>query len=77
MWIFGSTYSDLNAVVGKDQSGVGDSELGGRHFVDGVMLTGLGVLKMKRGRRGGKKCIVKGLSEQGNRPSGVWEKALA
>jgi hypothetical protein len=44
------TYGDLNAIIGKDQSGVGDSELGGRHFVDGVVLTGLGVLKMKVGR---------------------------
>jgi hypothetical protein len=44
------TYGDLNAIIGKDQSGVGDSELGGRHFVDGVVLTGLGVLKMKMGR---------------------------
>jgi hypothetical protein len=30
-----TTYGDLNAVIGKDEGGVGAGELGGRHFVDG------------------------------------------
>lgn len=30
-----NTYGDLNAVIGKDEGGVGAGELGGRHVVDG------------------------------------------
>jgi hypothetical protein len=32
--ISGNTYRDLNAIIGKDQSGVRAGELGGGHFVD-------------------------------------------
>jgi hypothetical protein len=72
----GCTYGDLNAIVGKDQSGVRDSELSGRHFVDGVVLTGLGVLK-RVGDEKEEERRTPMIDTRTGQTRRVWEKALA
>lgn len=38
------TYGDIDVVIREDESGVGDSEFGGRHFVDDGLFCFLSIL---------------------------------